>query len=111
MNSNAYQPGSRPTNLQGIQSRNVPSATGARSWWIALALFAAPIAAFAQSAEIQVYDAALTERGKFNLMIHNNFTAKGLNEPAFPGAVQSDHSLVGVAEGAYGVTDWFEQGL
>ena len=65
----------------------------------------------AQTDEIQVYDAAIAERGKFNLMLHNNFTAKGLKEPAFPGAVQSDHSLVGVAEWAYGVTDWFEQGL
>src|SRR5258706_6882077 len=88
-----------------------PPTTGAQPWWIALALFAAPIAAFAQTDEIQVYDAAIAERGKFNLMIHNNFTAKGLKEPAFPGAVQSDHALVGVAEWAYGVTDWFEQGL
>jgi hypothetical protein len=80
-------------------------------WWIALALLAAPITSFAQTDEIQVYDAAIAERGKFNLMIHNNFTAKGLKEPAFPGAVESNHALVGVAEWAYGVTDWFEQGL
>jgi hypothetical protein len=31
--------------------------------------------------------------------------------PAFPGGVESDRALVGVAEWAYGVTDWFEQGL
>jgi len=66
--------------------------------------------AFAQTDEIQVYDAAIAERGKFNLMIHNNFTPKGQKEPAFPGAVESNHALVGVAEWAYGVTDWFEQG-
>jgi hypothetical protein len=84
---------------------------GSRVWWIALVLVAAPIAALAQTDEIQVYDAAIAERGKFNLMIHNNFTPSGLKEPAFPGAVESNHALVGVAEWAYGVTDWFEQGL
>jgi hypothetical protein len=85
--------------------------TDARAWWIALALAAAPIAALAQTDEIQVYDAGIAERGKFNLMIHNNFTPDGLKQPAFPGAVESNHALVGVAEWAYGVTDWFEQGL
>ena len=84
---------------------------GSRGCWITLALIAGATAASAQTDEIQVYDAAIAERGKFNLMIHNNFTPKGLKEPAFPGAVQSNHALVGVAEWAYGVTDWFEQGL
>ncbi len=84
---------------------------GTRAWWIALALAAAPIMALAQTDEIQVYDAAIAEQGKFNLMIHNNFTPDGRKEPAFPGAVESNHALVGVAEWAYGVTDWFEQGL
>jgi hypothetical protein len=84
---------------------------GSRGCWIALALVAAPVAALAQTDEIQVYDAAIADRGKFNLMIHNNFTPSGLKEPAFPGAVESNHALVGVAEWAYGVTDWFEQGL
>jgi hypothetical protein len=82
-----------------------------RVWWIAAALIAAQGFAFAQTDEIQVYDAAIAERGKFNLMIHNNFTPDGRKEPAFPGAVESNHALVGVAEWAYGVTDWFEQGL
>jgi len=86
-------------------------ATGARAWWIAAACLAAQGLAFGQTDEIQVYDAAIAERGKFNLMIHNNFTPDGLKEPAFPGAVESNHALVGVAEWAYGVTDWFEQGL
>src|ERR1700676_4940241 len=85
--------------------------TDARLWWITLALTAASSVAFGQTDEIQVYDAAIAERGKFNLMIHNNFTAKGLKEPAFPGGVESNGALVGVAEWAYGVTDWFEQGL
>ena len=86
-------------------------ANGARSWCIVAVLFAGPIVALAQTDEIQVYDAAIAEQGKFNLMIHNNFTPDGLKTPAFPGAVQSNHALVGVAEWAYGVTDWFEQGL
>jgi len=72
-------------------------------------IFAA--SAFAQTDEIQVYDAAIADVGKFNLMIHNNFTPDGRRTPAFPGAVESNHALVGVAEWAYGVTDWFEQGL
>jgi hypothetical protein len=89
----------------------LPRTMGARVWWIAAALVAAQGLALAQTDEIQVYDAAIAERGKFNLMIHNNFTPSGLKQPAFPGAVQSNHALVGVAEWAYGVTDWFEQGL
>jgi hypothetical protein len=84
---------------------------GARTWWIAAALLTAQGLAYAQTDEIQVYDAAIAEQGKFNLMIHNNFTPDGLKTPAFPGAVESNHALVGVAEWAYGVTDWFEQGL
>jgi hypothetical protein len=83
----------------------------ARSWWIAVALGAAPAMALAQTDEIQVYDANIAEQGKFNLMVHNNFTPDGLKTPAFPGAVVSNRALVGVAEWAYGVTDWFEQGL
>jgi len=79
--------------------------------WIAIALVIAPVMAIAQTDEIQVYDAAIAEKGKFNLMLHNNFTPSGLKEPAFPGAVISDRAYVGVAEWAYGVTDWFEQGL
>ena len=78
-------------------------------WWIALC--AAPTVVFAQTDEIQVYDAAIAEQGKFNLMLHNNFTPSGLKEPAFPGGVVPDKSLNGVAEWAYGVTDWFEAGL
>ena len=77
----------------------------------AIILIATPLTALAQTDEIQVYDAAIAEKGKFNLMLHNNFTPDGLKEPAFPGAVESNHALVGVAEWAYGVTDWFEQGL
>jgi hypothetical protein len=79
------------------------------AWAIGMA--GRPTVAFAQTDEIQVYDAAIEDRGKFNLMVHNNFTPKGRATPAFPDAVISNHALVGVAEWAYGVTDWFEQGL
>src|SRR5579863_10212422 len=83
----------------------------ARLWWAAVALMATPALAIAQTDEIQVYDANIAEVGKFNLMIHNNFTPDGRKTPAFPGGVESNGALVGVAEWAYGVTDWFEQGL
>ena len=83
----------------------------ARFCWIAIALAATPALIYAQTDEIQVYDAAIADKGKFNLMIHNNFTPFGLKTPAFPGGVESNGALVGVAEWAYGVTDWFEQGL
>src|ERR1700685_950176 len=85
-------------------------ANGARLAALAIALGAAPTMAFAQTDEIQVYDAEIADQGKFNLMIHDNFTPDGRTTPAFPGAVESNHALVGVAEWGYGVTDWFEQG-
>src|ERR1700719_3556187 len=70
-----------------------------------------PAAAFAQTDEIQVYDAVIAEPGVFNLTWHNNFIADGLNTPAFPGGLIPDKSFNGVTEWAYGVTDWFELGL
>jgi hypothetical protein len=82
----------------------------ARVCVIAFALFAAS-SVFAQTDEIQVYDANIAEVGKFNLEDHNNFTPSGRKTPEFPGAVISNHALVGTAEWAYGVTPWFEQGL
>jgi hypothetical protein len=67
----------------------------------ALALVAAPKMGFAQTDEIQVYDAEVAEPGVINLMWH----------PAFPGAILSDRSYNGVPEFAFGITPWFEQGL
>lgn len=78
---------------------------------VAAALLAAPIASFAQTDEIQVYDSAIEARGKLGLMLHSNFTPKGAKDPAFPGAIVSNHAFVGVAEWAYGVSNWFEAGL
>jgi len=83
----------------------------ARLWWLAIAAVAAPVMAVAQTDEIQVYDAEIAEKGKFNLMLHNNFTPNGQKEAAFPGGIIPDRALVGVSEWAWGVTDWFEQGL
>lgn len=77
----------------------------------ALALIATPEKGFAQTDEIQVYDAEIAEPGVVNLMWHQNFTPDGLKTPAFPGAIISDKSYNGVPEFALGVTPWFEQGL
>jgi hypothetical protein len=78
---------------------------------VAAALVAAPSTSFAQTDEIQVYDAGIAEPGVVNLMWHQNFTPSGIKDPAFPGAIISDHSYNGVPEWALGVTPWFEQGL
>jgi hypothetical protein len=79
--------------------------------WIAFGLFAAPAITFAQTDEIQVYDSEIADKGKFNLMIHSNFTPSGRTTPDFPSGIVPNHSFNGTAEWAYGVTNWFEQGL
>jgi hypothetical protein len=79
--------------------------------WIAFVHFAGPSRALAQTDEIQVYDAEIEDKGKFNLMIHSNFTPSGRTTAAFPGGIIPNHSFNGTAEWAYGVADWFEQGL
>lgn len=76
-----------------------------------LLLLAAPAALVAQTDEIQVYDAEIEPPGVFNLMVHMNFTPIGRTTPVFPGAIVANDSFNGAAEWAYGVTDWFEQGL
>ena len=78
---------------------------------VALALVGIAQTAFAQTDEIQVYDASHADPGIFNLTWHNNFTPAGLKTPAFPGANVADRSFNGVTEWAYGVTPWFEAGL
>lgn len=74
-------------------------------------LFAACGPALAQTDEIQVYDATIAPQGVFNLTVHNNYTPSGRTQPDFPGAIVAEHSLNGVPEWAYGVTDWMEAGL
>src|ERR1700730_3733464 len=68
-------------------------------------------AAYGQTDEIQVYDAAIAPTGTFNLTLHNNYTPSGRLVPDFAGGVVPDRTLNGVAEWAYGVAPWFEQGL
>jgi hypothetical protein len=68
-------------------------------------------AAFAQTDEIQVYDAAIAPTGAVNLTLHNNFTPSGSDTPAFRGAIVPNKAWNGVAEWAYGVAPWFEAGL
>ena len=63
----------------------------------------APISAFAQTDEIQVYDAEIAPPGIFNVMVHSNFTPDGRTIPAYPGAVIANHSFNGTWEWAYGV--------
>ena len=77
----------------------------------ALALLLLAPAAFAQTDEIQVYDAAIAEPGIVNLMVHMNYPPIGRKTPAFPGALLADQSFNTTAEWAFGITDWFEQGL
>lgn len=85
---------------------------GVRAGIISLLLMVwAATAAFAQTDEIQVYDAEIADPGVLSLMLHNNFTPDGLRTPRFPGGLVPNGTLNGVPEWAYGVTDWFEQGL
>ena len=65
----------------------------------------------AQTDEIQVYDAEIADLGKANLMIHSNYTPIGRKEPAFSGGIIPNKSVNGAVEWAWGVKDWFEQGL
>ena len=76
-----------------------------------LSLCGLPSTAFAQTDEIQVYDAGIAEPGVFNLTWHNNFIADGLKTPGFKGGLIPDRSFNGVTEWAYGVTNWFEGGF
>lgn len=76
-----------------------------------LLVWAIALAAHAQTDEIQVYDATIAPQGVFNLTWHNNYTPDGLQTPAFPGAIISNHSWNGGFEWAYGARSWLELGL
>src|SRR5215471_223225 len=82
-----------------------------RGWIGLIAVLFWPAVALAQTDEIQVYDASIAAPGVFNLTLHNNYTFDGARTPAFPGGLVPNHTLNGVPEWAYGVTDWFEAGL
>lgn len=78
--------------------------------WILLCLaYTGPV--FAQTDEIQVYDANIAAVGAFNLTVHNNFTPRGRDTAAFHGGIVPDGSLNGVLEWAYGAAAWAEAGL
>lgn len=76
-----------------------------------LVLVALPLPALAVTDEIQVYTGDIAAPGVFNLTWHNNYSPDGLKTPDFAGGLKDDHTLSGVTEWAYGVTDWFEAGL
>ena len=77
----------------------------------AILLIVTPLASWAQTDEIQVYDASIAEQGKVNLMLHSNFTPIGRKIADYPGGIIPDDSVNGALEWAYGVRSWFEQGL
>jgi hypothetical protein len=66
--------------------------------------------AHAQTDEIQVYDAEINSPGQFSLQLHNNFTPIGRKLPDLEGGIAPNHTLNGVPEWAYGVSDWLELG-
>ena len=66
---------------------------------------------YAQTDEIQVYDAGIAAPGVFNLTWHNNYIADGPTSPSYPGGIVPNNTFNGVTEWAYGVKDWFEAGL
>jgi hypothetical protein len=74
-------------------------------------LLTIPAAVWAQTDEIQVYDASMAPVGKFNLTWHQNYTPIGQKTPAFPGGLVPNHAYVGVPEWAYGTKPWLELGL
>jgi len=93
-----------------MEFRSIDHCYGSRAALL-FVLLAIPVVALAQTDEIQVYDAAIAEHGVFNLMIHTNFTPIGRKAAVYPGGIVPNDSVNGAVEWAYGVADWFEQGL
>jgi hypothetical protein len=85
----------------------------ADGWLTALAILCVlrSTSGHAQTDEIQVYNAEIAAPGVFNLTLHDNYTVNGPTSPDHPGGIVPNHTLNGVPEWAYGVTDWFEAGL
>lgn len=78
---------------------------------VLLPVAAGSFGAYAQTDEIQVYDAQIVEPGRLEATLHNNYAPNGLRQPAFPGGTISNHSWNGTLETAYGMADWWELGL
>ena len=72
---------------------------GVRVSAVAVFLMMWASAAFAQTDEIQVYDAQIADPGVLNLMLHNNFTPDGLKSPRFPGGLVPNGTLNGFLSG------------
>lgn len=70
-----------------------------------------PTIVHAQTDEIQVYDGEINAPGKFNVVLHNNYTPIGRKQADFPNGIVPNHTLNGVVEWAYGVANWMELGL
>ena len=66
--------------------------------------------AHAQTDEIQVYDADINVPAQLSVQLHSNYTPIGRKAPDFEGGIVPNHTLNGVPEWAYGVTDWLELG-
>ena len=58
-----------------------------------------------------MYDAEVADPGVFNVMLHSNYTPIGHKTSDLKGGIIADRSVNGTVEWAYGVKDWFEQGL
>lgn len=69
-----------------------------------------PSAGRAQVDEIQVYTGEIDKPGQFSITLHDNYTAIGPTQPAFPGGIVPNHSLNGAAEYALGIKPWLELG-
>jgi hypothetical protein len=61
--------------------------------------------------EIQVYNAEIAELGQWTYEQHLNYAVAGQKQPEVPGGFNSNHSLQGTPEFAYGLTDWWEPGF
>jgi hypothetical protein len=81
-----------------------------RSLLVSLGLML-PVFALAQTDEIQVYDASITNPGATELTVHSNYTPDGRHAPEFAGGITPNHSVNGAFEFAYGCTDDWELGL
>jgi hypothetical protein len=61
--------------------------------------------------EIQVYNAEIAGVGQWTYQQHLNYALAGQKQPEVPGGFDSNHSLQGTPEFAYGLTNWWEAGF
>ena len=58
--------------------------------------------AYAQTDEIQVYDATINAPGQFSIELHNNYTPIGRKQPDLEGGITPNHTLNGSPNGLTG---------